>query len=247
MAKKKADHSYIMLLFFWIILVVAAYVLYQFYTFSFGKGVQNITLFGFKIPPLFPFSLAAVDTELNFYSGLINDILIVSGAVLGFYSLISIELAKTLIKAVKSIKGERALLTRLLIIIPTAFLMVSIYVILFSSVMNGTYAAVDQGYVNSMTCMKAVTLSQLSLVSSNKTSGVIDCYGVPQFMQVQPSQQNATGLGEQLSSIIQSENQYKESLFQNTFNSAEWLEAAFFMIPLLILTYALLLVANKEG
>ena len=220
---------------FIVLLIISAYVFIQFATFTPTESI-GIPLFGVKVPTLFSASLQAVDTELNVYSTLTGDILILSGALLGFYSLVVIEVIKATIRTLKEQKGK---LLKGAVFLTTLFLVASIYSALFFSVINASTAATAQGNVDSYACMKAITLAQINLSMSNKTSGEVSCLGVVTQIAVSPSAQTTAALGAQLSGAVQAESQSEHALFIDTLNSTIWLESVFFILPFLLLVYAL--------
>jgi len=225
----------ILLLAFLLILAISIYILIEFATFS-GHGATGIPIFGVKVPTLFSSSLEVVDTELNIYSSLINDLLIISGALLGFYSLVVIEVIKAMLKAVTLLKR---MLPKIVIIITTLFLVISIYLVLFFSIINASTAATAQGNVDTYSCMRIITLAQINLSTSNKTTGEANCFGVVTQITVLPSKQTTAALYAQLGWEVDNESKAENALFENTLNSTVWLESVFFMLPFLLLVYTL--------
>jgi hypothetical protein len=205
-------------------------------------------IFGYKLPGLLPPSIQAVNTELGVYSTIINDVLVVSGALLGFYSLVAVEVVKTTVRYVAETKRRYTLLTRLqtarliVNVFLVVLLIVSIYAILLISMVDASHAAVYQGYVSNVACQIATTLQQANMASHNITYGEIDCQGIPTPLYVSsPSSTLNQSLSVQLQDETGSITRYEQLLFSDVKNAGNMLEAAILLLSLLIVTYALTL------
>jgi hypothetical protein len=200
-----------------------------------------------------PQSIQGVNTESDIYSTIINDTLVISGALLGFYSLVAIEVIKTIMKYIAGIKKKYSSLTKLvkarvtMNVILVFFLIISIYAILLISIIDASHAAVYQGSVSSAACQIATTLEQGNMAAHNITYGEIDCLGIPTPLEVSSS---SPALNLSISTQLQGEttyiNRYERLLFSAIKNAGNMLEAAILMLSLLLIAYTISLFFNNS-
>lgn len=251
------------LIIFIAMLALSIYLVYRFYitytanqanSASYTPELANIVIFGQRLPGLLPASLQAVDTESSAYSTIISDILIISGALLGFYSLIAIEIIKATTKYITEIKKnyhgfDKTIKTRIIInVFLVLFLIIAVYVILLVSIIDAAHAAVYQGYISTVACERATTLMEANLAMHNMTSGQIDCEGIPTFLEVgSSSPQFNQSISVQLEDESGSETLYEQLLFADAKNAGNMLEATILMLSLLIITYTITLLFKDSG
>jgi hypothetical protein len=203
-------------------------------------------VFGYKLPSfILPQSIQGVNTESGAYATIINNVLVVAGILLGFYSLVAIEAIKSTIDYIRDHKKHydsltKSIKTRMVLSVFLIFLLItSTYTILLVSIIDASHAAVYQGIVSTAACQIAITMQQETMALHNVTYSEIDCQGVPTPLYVSSS---SPALNLSISTQLQGEtmeiNRYESLLFSDIKNAGNMLEAAILMLSLLLIAYA---------
>ncbi len=239
------------------LLLFSAYLVYKLYTTytanqynssSYTPQLAKVIVFGYSLPSfILPPAIQGVNTESETYTAIISNILIIDGALLGFYSLVALEIVKAIKKLYetqKSYKKQNKIIKfrTMVDIILVIFLILSIYAILFVSIIDASHASVYQGIVITSACQIATTIEQGNMALHNITYGEIDCQGIPTPLEVgHSSQQLNISLSTQLQDETMEITRYEGLLFSGIKNAGNTLEIAILLLPILIITYAITL------
>ncbi len=248
----------IILILFSICLVYRFYITYkanQYKSPTYTPELASIVVFGYKLPQLIlPQSIQGVNTESSVYTTIINNVLIVGGMLLGFYSLVAIETIKSTISYINDQKKRYNLtIIKLIKIAPSTILstilsgilililITSTYAILLVSIIDASHAAVYQGMVSTLACQIAITTEQKAMALNNITYSEINCQGTPMpLLYASSSPSFNRSIGTQLLNETTEIDKYEGRLFSNIKNAGNMLEGAILMLSLLLIAYAII-------
>ena len=232
-------------------LIYRFYITYkanQFQSPSYTPELAGIVVFGYKLPQfILPQSIQGVDTESSVYTTIINNVLVVGGILLGFYSLVAIETIKSTIDYVKDHKKRYNSITKsvkirmMLSVFLILILITSTYTILLVSIIDASHAAVYQGIVSTVACQIAITMEQKTMALNNVTYSEINCQGTPMPLYVSSSSPTFNlSISSQLQDETTEINRYESLLFSDIKNAGNMLEGTILMLSLLLIAYAII-------